>query len=207
MSSKQRLVFLREFTKQLVLNSRKTETRIFFSEHPLKPEIPHIPLNFDIKLIQPAPLAQNPQNRIRIMPQMVKPMQMQIQQGIKTNPALDIKPTAESLPSGFSLGKIDVIIQDPKVSTIECPGPGKFVLVKSLGRVSPTRITLSEEEIKKIVEIFSQQAKIPVIEGVFKAAVGNLIITSVISEFVGSRFIINKYSAQPVNPGQKYIIP
>jgi hypothetical protein len=40
------------------------------------------------------------------------------------------QPTPTALPPDFSLGKIDILIQDPRVTVIECPGPGKFILAK-----------------------------------------------------------------------------
>ncbi len=114
---------------------------------------------------------------------------------IPENPALiNIAPTPSQLPQNFSLNKLDPLIRDNKVTVIECPGPGKPILVKSLGRIFPSQVILNEQEIKNTVAIFSKFAKIPVIEGIFKAAVGNLVITSVLSDYVGSRFIINKYT-------------
>ncbi len=40
--------------------------------------------------------------------------------------------------------------------------------------------------------MFSQNARIPITNGILKAAVGDLIISAVISDFAGSRFVINK---------------
>ncbi|MBU3913798.1 MAG: hypothetical protein KKE50_06930 [Nanoarchaeota archaeon] len=132
------------------------------------------------------PLQQTP----HIVPLRMMPMSTQ---GI--NPAISsITPTPQSLPQNFNLAKIDPLIRDNAITAIECTGPGKPVIVKSIGRVSPTRVMLSESEIKSIIETFSKQTKIPMLEGMFKAAVGNLVITAVISDFVGSRFIINKYT-------------
>ena len=111
------------------------------------------------------------------------------------NPEIaSISPIPQPLPQGFSLIKIDSLINDNTITAIECAGPGKPLIVRSLGKVVPTRISLSEEEIKKIIETFSLYARIPMMEGVFKAAVGNTLITAVVSDFVGSRFIINKFT-------------
>jgi len=105
-----------------------------------------------------------------------------------------IKPQYQSLPSNFNLGKIELFLKDPFIQSIECRGPGQSILIKRQNRITPTRIILTSEEIKEIINNFSQKAKIPIIEGILKAAVGNLVISAVTSEFVGSRFIINKIS-------------
>jgi len=106
-----------------------------------------------------------------------------------------IQPQAQPRPEGFSLGKLDQLIRDPSIQLVECPGPNRNVLVKRYNKTNTTRIVLNQSEITDIIDIFSVKAKIPVVGGILKAAVGNLIISAVISEFVGSRFIINKITA------------
>ena len=66
-----------------------------------------------------------------------------------------------------------------------------------------TKISLSQPEIDIIVKNFLAKARIPIIVGIFKASVGNLTISAVISEFVGSRFIINKSSPYSILEQQK----
>ena len=51
---------------------------------------------------------------------------------------------------------------------------------------------MNQVEITDVLHAFAKQAKIPIVGGILKAAVGDLVISAVISEFVGSRFIINK---------------
>jgi len=92
------------------------------------------------------------------------------------------------------ISKIDFLLKDPGVQLIECPGTGINVIVKSRNQIYNTKVILSEEEIKKIIEYFSVQAKIPIIGGLLKAAVGNIIISAISSDYAGSRFIINKNS-------------
>lgn len=103
-----------------------------------------------------------------------------------------IQPQAQPRPEGFALGKLDPLIRDLSIQSIECSGPNKNILVKRYNRTNTTRIILNQSEITDIIDIFSAKAKIPVVGGILKAAVGNLVISAVISEFVGSRFIINK---------------
>ncbi len=172
-----RTLFLIEFAKKLVLNSRK--------EEPVK----------EIPIVQPAPIAPR-----RIPPQIppqLPPQTLIMPQPPKITPlplTAGIAPGAQPFPAGFTLGKLDAIISKPDVTSIECAGPEKPILTRNLGLVSTTKLVLNEEEIRKIIKTFSEAARIPLVGGVFKAAVGNLIITAVLSEFVGSRFIINRYN-------------
>jgi len=89
-------------------------------------------------------------------------------------------------------GKLNILISDPGVESIECLGPNKYILVKKHGKVQRTNILLTKEEIKKILGDFSQKTKIPLTEGTFKAALGSLILTAILSEFVGTKFILQK---------------
>ncbi|MBR9706604.1 hypothetical protein GOV14_06215 [Candidatus Pacearchaeota archaeon] len=109
---------------------------------------------------------------------------------------INVRPQSAPRPSGFNLGRIELLIKDPAVQTIECSGPGRNVLLKRHNKINTTQITLTQDEITEVINKFSKEARIPVIGGLFKAAVGELIISAVISEFVGSRFIINKIASR-----------
>jgi len=113
---------------------------------------------------------------------------------IETDQQKMVMPVPSKRPEDLSLGKLDVLLNDSSVQTIECPGPGKNMLIKRHNKINVTRITLSQEEITKAIDDLSKKARIPIIGGLFKAAIGDLIISAVISEFIGSRFIINKMS-------------
>ncbi len=88
--------------------------------------------------------------------------------------------------------KIFFLLKDPTISTIECPGPGQPIRIVRSGQKQFTKIHLTPEEIKTILEQIAQEARIPIIEGVFKAAVENIVISAVISQNIGSRFVIKK---------------
>lgn len=105
-----------------------------------------------------------------------------------------IKPEYKPLPPGFNLGKLENLLSDPLIQSIECPGPGKNILVRKFNKINLTKLVINQEEINEIINKFSQQAKIPLLGGILKAAVGDLIISAVTSEFVGSRFIISRIS-------------
>jgi len=95
-------------------------------------------------------------------------------------------------PGSPDIGKLNLILADPRVESIECTGPSKNILVRKDGTIQRTNIILTKEEIKKIIDDFSKKTKIPLIGGTFKAAIGSVIMTAVISDFVGSRFIVQK---------------
>ena len=100
------------------------------------------------------------------------------------------QPTAEEL----DLAKLNILVRDPLVKIIECNGPDENILVMGMMGRRSTPIKLSREEIDEVLEKFSGVSRIPLHEGLFKAAVGNLIISAVISEIVGIKFVIRKIS-------------
>jgi len=93
-----------------------------------------------------------------------------------------------------SLVKIEFLLNDSAVQTIECPGPGKQILVYKSGVIQTTNLSLTSEEITNIMKEISEKTRIPIVSGIFKAAFSDFITTAVISEFVGTRFIIQKKS-------------
>jgi len=111
---------------------------------------------------------------------------------LNQNRPINNLPNKVQRSGSIELGKLSPIIADPSIQIIECAGPGKNIFVRKGNSILSSRISLTEEEIKKILEEFSKESKIPLLKGVFKAAVENLLITAVISDFVESRFIIQK---------------
>ncbi len=107
---------------------------------------------------------------------------------MRIQPIATPSPMAARLP----LGRLMMFLSDPSVVGIECPGPGKNVLVYKFGAINTTSIVLSQEEIAEIMKTVSERTRIPLINGVFKAALDNIIVTAVISEFAGTRFHIDK---------------
>ncbi|MBI2451517.1 hypothetical protein HYV50_00395 [Candidatus Pacearchaeota archaeon] len=90
------------------------------------------------------------------------------------------------------LGKITSLLSDPAVIGIECPGPGKNIIVNKSGSIQATPINLTKEEIDSIMNEISEKTRIPLLIGLFKAALGDILITAVVSEYVGTRFMIQK---------------
>lgn len=101
-----------------------------------------------------------------------------------------IRPTPSSEP--IDIGNLTPYLNDPSVSTIECNGPETVVLIKRGREMRKTDVTLSKEEIEATLQAFSRAAKIPIHEGVYRVAVGRVILTAQISDETGSKFVISK---------------
>ncbi|MEX0920650.1 MAG: hypothetical protein WDZ62_00070 [Candidatus Pacearchaeota archaeon] len=97
----------------------------------------------------------------------------------------------------LNLEKLNPLVQDPLVKSIECNGPGQKIVVKGAMGIKNTSITLTEEDIDDVINKFSKASKIPVSTGVFKVVYGRLVLSAIISEVVDSKFIIKKMS-EPV---------
>jgi len=91
-----------------------------------------------------------------------------------------------------SLIKLSPFLLDSSITSIECSGPEKNLIVHQLGVIKTIPLMLTQKEIEDIMQEFSRRTKIPLIPGVFKTAIDNFIVSAVISEFVGTRFYIEK---------------
>jgi hypothetical protein len=111
-------------------------------------------------------------------------------------------PQGEVAVPSQDYGKIMPLLNDPSVSTIECQGVGKPVMVIRAGQKQVTKIVLTAKEIKEILQKVSDAVHIPLLEGVFRAAVDNFSINAVISEMIGSRFVIKKAGAYALLEGK-----
>jgi hypothetical protein len=135
-------------------------------------------------------------------------------QPIRTRPRI-LKIPSPKLPSRFQylrptptklkmdLGKLNPLLRDPAVKTIECDGPDENLLVKGTMGSKKTEIILNKEEISQVIKKFSETAKIPTSEGVFRVVAGKLILLAIISEVIGSKFIIKKMFYSPRPPIQR----
>ncbi|NCO11368.1 hypothetical protein CO038_01625 [Candidatus Pacearchaeota archaeon CG_4_9_14_0_2_um_filter_39_13] len=171
MESDLRWFFLREFTRQLILNSISDEERKLILEEQEKEREKYTP--------------RAPQQINMVASPRTKAMSSA---SIERRPIPVIKP----LPGHMDLGKLNLFVADPRVNQIECYGPKKEILVKVRNQTQKTRTELDKEEIEKIISSFSEKTRIPLIKGVFRAALGNLLLTAVISDFVDTRFTIQK---------------
>lgn len=151
-----------------------------FTPQPL-PQAPHLPA------ARPTPSPLKPRGPLRI-PEYPLPPNLQYIRPVPRNVEID-------------LGRLNPITQDPNVRSIECNGPEENLIVRGNTGTRTTNIVLSKEEIDQILQTFSQVSKIPVHEGVVKIVVGRLILSAIISDVVGSKFIIRKMAPQMLPPG------
>jgi hypothetical protein len=87
---------------------------------------------------------------------------------------------------------IQQYLTDPAIQSIECHGPGKPLVVMKQNKLNVTTTLLDAETIKSILTEVSQKTKIPLEQGLYKALLGTYIVTGVISDVIGDRFIIQR---------------
>ncbi len=145
--------------------------------------------------------------RLPLKPKLQPTLQQKTKQQPFQQPTQNKLPTILVQPQNLEsdgLKKLDSFIKDLAIQTIESPGSGKNLLVKVRNKINVTRVTLNESEIRSVINYFSKNAMIPVLDGILNAAVGNLLISAVVSEHAGSRFIITKKSPYELLEGINY---
>lgn len=168
--------------RKLILNrfiTKIIKSKQFSKKQIIKPRIKVQQLIKKARLQAPKHLNLNPQKFAKTRkPLIYKPARL-------ITPITQIKPLS-------SLKRLQHFIVDNSVLSLECPGPNKPIILNKSGTIITSNISLNKQEIDSIIKEFADKTKIPVIEGTFKALLGRLLITAVISEFVGTRFIIQK---------------
>ncbi len=86
--------------------------------------------------------------------------------------------------------KITPILNDPKVTNIECPGPNRFLIITTHEKELPSKISLTKEEINKIIEQFTDKTLKE--NQTINKIHDNFILTAIQSEFIGPKFILTK---------------
>jgi hypothetical protein len=209
-------IFLLAFTKELIKHSQNKDIsnlqRIIELEESKRKE--KIPSAFHVEYT-PAPKKLNaPAPEKKISPKIpvarIKPLTRRIIRPALIIPEPKLPSHLEYLrpvpTSGVEIDllKINPLIKDPGVRVIE-GNPDERVKVSGGMGTKPTSIVLSKEDIDAIIDKFSKASKIPAGEGIYRVVVGNLSLSAVISEMVGSRFVIRKMIApreQPSSPPQ-----
>jgi len=192
-SEKFKELFLLAFTRELIIHAGGPELIELESEvekvEEQKKEIIHEAVKRELKPTTgkfkplPRPLTTQRLPKRLIIPTSRFPTRLQY-----------IQPTPG--PLQLDLGKLKPILDDPVVQTIECHGPDKQIIVR-IPTERKTKVILNKEEIDNIIKEFSDKAKIPSQEGVFRAAVGRLLLSAIISSVVGTKFIIKKIKYSP----------
>ncbi len=192
-----RKIFLQELT--LTIINQIAETKMPTLTHPIE----NLSKANLIGTRKPEKYIQAPQIKIRASE--LKPPQVKIQTlGLRSprveqppinyNQPMPINqlPPGKILTVGKGLEKLEPLLKNPAILSVECSGPEKPLLINLSGKIQATPYTLTKQEIDEIIEDISQKTKIPVISGLFKTFMGGLSINAVISQFAGTRFIIQK---------------
>ncbi len=198
--------FLLAFTKELIINSIADEFKKLEVEEVVEKEVIKKKAKEIIKEHE-KPLKMSPVRKLEAMtnfkplpkPFQVKrvaPRRLVIPQARFPQRLQYIKPAASIAPVQIALGKLDQFVKDPGVQVIECNGPDTAIVVKTPTE-KPTNVTLTKEEIDEVIQKFSETAKIPIQEGIFRVAIGNLLLSAIISGVIGTKFIIKKLRAPP----------
>ena len=195
--------FLLAFTRELITNYLQEDVNKLKIEEQAKKELVKERAKEVVKEFE-RPLKLSPTKQLKAMTEF-KPLPMPFRPKrrlVIPRPNLPtrlqyIKPIPT--PKQLELGKLNPLIQDPSVQAIECNGPDENIIIQA-PRERTTNIKLSKEEIDEIINTFSKASRIPISEGIFRAAVGGFLLYGIISEVVGSKFIIKRirYPTRPV---------
>jgi len=111
---------------------------------------------------------------------------------------IPIKPRAFARPepagevAGIKFGKLTPIIQNPSINVIECPGPGREIIIRTYNIRKPYPVVLSKGEMQKLIEQFAEKAKVPVINGLMRAWIDKFMISATIVNNQVENFILQK---------------
>ncbi len=224
-SQEKRAFFLITFTKELIKNSgegrilelKKTLEREVREGIRKEGEIGKPPISKLLPSTPSMPISK-PLISMPTIPTtslISKPLRREITPKVIPRPPLKIRPDyvlripEPKLPPEFQylrpvpgerqvdLGKLNPLIKDPAVKTIECNGPEKRIVVIGSMGVKPTNIILNREEIDEIIDKFSEVSKIPIDFGIYKVVIGKLILSAIISDVIGTKFVIKKMMPLP----------
>lgn len=181
----------KRFLKDFKENEKEQDDFILSLMHrgprPVKEEKLGFPPQIFKTLSRPTPIPLRRPTGVLRIPEYQLPQRLQYLQPTPTNIQID-------------LGILNGLAQDPNVRIMECNGPDEKIIVKGNMGTKTTKIVLGKEGINDILQRFSQVSKIPIQEGVIKIVVGKFILSAIISEVVGSKFIIRKMTQQMVPP-------
>ncbi len=195
-----RALFLREFAKALILSTRPS---LFESLEKASKEMPEIKQE-EQKSLQPEkkeiPSPEFIQSPVLPAPPLPTARQAMPIAPIKTQAGPPLQKPAASIEPASGMLKLAQLISDPYVSSIECTEANKPLLITKMGLRQQANILLSEEEIKGMMKEISEKTKIPLLPGIFKVAYQNLLITAIVSDFIGMKFIIQKRNPMTLAP-------
>lgn len=197
--------FLIEFTKELIRNSAREKIiepkkviipaeNIISAKIPFAPKIEEkplqIPAQVEVLKIPVVPALEREAPAVFSHQKIIPPAVLRIPEQRLPETFQYLRPY--STAAEIDLGKLNSLIKDPNVKTIECNGPNENITVEGTMGRKFTEILLNKEEINEVIRKFSEKSKIPVSTGTYKMVVGRLIFMAVISDIINSKFVIKK---------------
>ncbi len=191
----------RELVKKIVESKEKEREEMVSSLHELskpvgftrsfsvyeKPTVKKAPPSF-FSVFKPKKVAEVQPIRkfakVLKVPEPRLPSRLSYLTPVKTNEEID-------------LGKLNLLVQDPNVVSIEVEGPNKNVFVSGKMGTKKTGVILTSEDIDKVLNDFSSSTKIPVNNGLNKMAFGKLILNAVVSGKMDKRLSLKKILENP----------
>lgn len=186
--------FLIKFTKELIKHSSKTEIinlqKIIELKEKRQIEKILVPTQISAKKVTIPKKGNQPK------PQFTKPIAQTVPATLfipepKLPSYLEYLKPVPTTNVEIDLLKLNPLIKDPAVRIIEVNPDDKVIVTGAMG-TKPTDIVLNKEDIDRVINAFSVTSRIPIGEGIYKVAVGSLILSAIISDVVGSKFIIRK---------------
>ncbi|MEK6914251.1 MAG: hypothetical protein AABW83_01230 [Nanoarchaeota archaeon] len=197
LSDIKRILFLQEFTGDLVLHSTEDERlrhlikveriKRKLLKEPEKSLAPVSNIIFRNEFQKSKPIIEVREYKpsiVRKIPPKIIPISKYLNKDYQNHPN-------KTRITNELINELNRLINDKNVQMIECPGAEKNIIVKVRNKINLTKIIFNEEEINNIINYFSDSARIPIMGGILKASLGSITI-SAISSSSRSRFIINK---------------
>lgn len=127
-------------------------------------------------------------------PQMI----VAIQEIDDANPA-QASPSRDFLPSQAQptqkaplLDQLDRWLTDQTLESIECSGPDQKLIIRRAGSINQSTTQMTNDEIHSLINELSERAHVAIENGILKAETSAWSVLAVMSEFGGSRFLIQK---------------
>ncbi len=209
-----RALFLREFVKQIITNYPLGPETPLPSPPTLQPlEEPSLER---IRLVPQSPtIIERQVVREVAEPKQTQGRRMVVEEGEYTTAGpsmiVAIQEIDEATPAQVPLGKgfipvnqtpprpkaplldqLDTWMADQTLESIECSGPDQKLIVKRNGSINQSTLQMTNEEIHDLVKELAERAHATLENGILKAETPAWSALAVISEFGGSRFLIQK---------------
>lgn len=193
--------FLESFVKALIFHSKNQNNNSQF-------ELSGNPIDTKLKEEPKIELNTKPREKEKDLPD-IKPKNPELilkpsfQQKISQDPTPPRKAPTEIplIPPTLGnpdIGRLNFLIADRGISSIQCAGPGKNLTVRKGSQILTTSLILNESEINDVINKFSTITKIPMINGFMKAINNNLMFSANSGQNQSS------FTIQKINPSRYY---